>query len=303
MALAREQAARAAAEEATRALDLPGRGQQGPGQLARPARRRCAAWPALRGALPGRPRRRHADRRARPSRGRPSWPGSTRPTTGSTPLPLTGREAPHDELRAAVRARAGRGGRPRSWSAAWPLPSRRDGRRRRRAGRPRRLRSAVVLPLPARGRTLGALALALGDSGRRFAPGDLALADDLAGRAAIALDNARLYRDVQEADRRKNEFLAMLAHELRNPLAPIRNAVHILRAAAARDDPQLQQVRDMIDRQVQQLVRLVDDLLDVSRITARQDPPADRAASTLAAVVGARRGDQPAADRRPASTS
>src|SRR5207302_8736912 len=64
----------------------------------------------------------------------------------------------------------------------------------------------------------------------------------------------------------KNEFLSMLAHELRNPLAPIRNAVQILRLRSPHD-PQLEEVRPLIDRQVQQLIRLVDDLLDISRIT------------------------------------
>jgi signal transduction histidine kinase/DNA-binding response OmpR family regulator len=128
------------------------------------------------------------------------------------------------------------------------------------------LNSAIILPLVARGRTLGALSLALGPSGRRYDPADLAVAEELASRAAIALDNARLYRDVQEADRRKNEFLAMLAHELRNPLAPIRNAVQILRLRGP-EKSELGDVRDMIERQVQHLVRLVDDLLDVSRIT------------------------------------
>lgn len=71
---------------------------------------------------------------------------------------------------------------------------------------------------------------------------------------------------LKEADRRKNEFLALLAHELRNPLAPIRNAVAILRLKGS-SDPVLQEARNMIDRQLQNLVRLVDDLLDVSRIT------------------------------------
>src|SRR5206468_200817 len=69
-----------------------------------------------------------------------------------------------------------------------------------------------------------------------------------------------------EADRRKDEFLAMLAHELRNPLAPLRNAVHIL-ATKAPPIPEVQWVREVIDRQVQQMTRLVDDLLDVSRIS------------------------------------
>ncbi len=68
------------------------------------------------------------------------------------------------------------------------------------------------------------------------------------------------------ADRRKDEFLAMLAHELRNPLAPIRNAVQILRIRAPQD-PQLRSTGDMIGRQVRHLARLVDDLLDVSRVT------------------------------------
>ena len=71
---------------------------------------------------------------------------------------------------------------------------------------------------------------------------------------------------LREADRRKDEFLATLAHELRNPLAPIRSAVEILKLKAP-DDPTLQAVQGMIDRQLRHLVRLVDDLLDVSRIT------------------------------------
>lgn len=73
-------------------------------------------------------------------------------------------------------------------------------------------------------------------------------------------------RALKEADRHKDEFLAMLAHELRNPLAPIRNAVEIMRRSPM-DDPQLAWSRDVIERQVRHLSRLVDDLLDVSRIT------------------------------------
>jgi PAS domain S-box-containing protein len=68
------------------------------------------------------------------------------------------------------------------------------------------------------------------------------------------------------ADQRKDEFLAMLAHELRNPLAPIRNAVHLLRLRGTDARP-LERAREVIERQVEQLARLVDDLLDVSRIT------------------------------------
>ncbi|MGE4163379.1 MAG: PAS domain S-box protein [Vicinamibacterales bacterium] len=71
---------------------------------------------------------------------------------------------------------------------------------------------------------------------------------------------------LKEADRRKDEFLATLAHELRNPLAPIRSAVALLQHVGARDDA-LQRYRDVIERQVRQMGRLLDDLLDVSRIT------------------------------------
>jgi signal transduction histidine kinase/ActR/RegA family two-component response regulator len=71
---------------------------------------------------------------------------------------------------------------------------------------------------------------------------------------------------LEEADRRKDEFLGVLSHELRNPLAPIRNALHLL--ACARDDPaRAARARDVIDRQIRHLSRLVDDLLDVTRIT------------------------------------
>ena len=71
---------------------------------------------------------------------------------------------------------------------------------------------------------------------------------------------------LREADRRKDEFLATLAHELRNPLAPIRHAVEILKLQGSLD-PTLKATRDIIDRQVQHMVRLIDDLLDISRIT------------------------------------
>ncbi len=71
---------------------------------------------------------------------------------------------------------------------------------------------------------------------------------------------------LQTADRRKDEFLAMLAHELRNPLAPIKNSVMVMRAKPL-VDPELAWARDVVDRQVDQMSRLLDDLLDVSRIT------------------------------------
>jgi PAS domain S-box-containing protein len=99
---------------------------------------------------------------------------------------------------------------------------------------------------------------------------------DAAGRAiqfvGVSIDITERHRAQQallEADRRKDEFLAVLAHELRNPLAPIRNGVQILRLRTAAD-ALLQRTLNMMDRQASHLVRLVDDLLDISRITRGQ---------------------------------
>ena len=129
-----------------------------------------------------------------------------------------------------------------------------------------KLGSLAVLPLVARERKLGALVLGAGLAERRFNPDTLALAGELATRAAVALDNCLLYAKIQDGDQRKNEFLAMLAHELRNPLAPIRNAVQLLRMPG-HGQAKLNWALDVLERQTQQLVRLVDDLLDVARIT------------------------------------
>jgi PAS domain S-box-containing protein len=79
-------------------------------------------------------------------------------------------------------------------------------------------------------------------------------------------EQKRAERVLREADRRKDEFLATLGHELRNPLAPIANAVQLLQLKGS-PDPELFAARDMIARQVRQLARLIDDLLDISRIT------------------------------------
>ena len=123
--------------------------------------------------------------------------------------------------------------------------------------------AACICPLLSGERTSGVLVL-LGSPTHFEAP-RVALAREVASRASIAMENARLYTAVQDADRRKNEFLAMLAHELRNPLAPIRNAVHIMQAADVKPQT-MNWARDVISRQADHMARLIDDLLDVSRI-------------------------------------
>lgn len=130
----------------------------------------------------------------------------------------------------------------------------------------RSLKEVVTFPLFARKRMLGVLALGLSSSNRSFGDAELSLANDLADRAASAFDNALLYGKLQETDKRKDEFLAMLAHELRNPLAPIRNASTVLQMANG-DAEKHKWATSVIQRQVGHMVRLLDDLLDVSRIT------------------------------------
>jgi PAS domain S-box-containing protein len=124
---------------------------------------------------------------------------------------------------------------------------------------------ALVVALRGRaGRQLGYIHCTDKASGR-FDDDDRAVLTQMAQMASIALENSRLYNEVRTNDLRKDEFLATLAHELRNPLAPITNSLQVLRVAA--DQSQLSDSRAVIERQVGQLVHLVDDLLDVSRVS------------------------------------
>jgi signal transduction histidine kinase/ActR/RegA family two-component response regulator len=129
------------------------------------------------------------------------------------------------------------------------------------------IRSYMAVPMRCDGEVLGVLTFATTESEREYGEFDLHVARELGRRAAIALRNAELLRSLKEADKRKDEFLAVLAHELRNPLAPIRNAIEIMRSGGAAT-PQLQWTFDVVERQVRQMTRLVDDLLDVARISS-----------------------------------
>ncbi len=115
------------------------------------------------------------------------------------------------------------------------------------------------------GQQLGLVQLT-GSTQGDFTDEDKAVLVQLAAIASTGLENARLYASLREADHRKDEFLATLAHELRNPLAPIRNGLEILRRSGQLVGPAAR-ARDMMERQLAHMVRLVDDLLDVSRIS------------------------------------
>src|SRR5258706_2453880 len=145
---------------------------------------------------------------------------------------------------------------------------------------PLALRAAVAVPLMVGERVLGVLMVGAEPSAPGHPGRDWAALEELASRAAIAFENAHLYRslqseiverraaeaELQEANQRKDEFLAMLSHELRNPLAPIRNALEVIRRIAP-PDPKFNWAGDVMDRQVRHLTRLVEELLDVARIS------------------------------------
>ncbi len=139
-----------------------------------------------------------------------------------------------------------------------PLP---DAEAARRVG----IRAACGVPLLTRGgEPVGAVVTHFGRP-HRPSERDVRLVELYARQAAQAIENARLHGEIQEANRGKDEFLAMLAHELRNPLAPVLNSVEVLRRGARGEEAGA--AVEMIDRQTRHMARLVDDLLDVSRIT------------------------------------
>jgi PAS domain S-box-containing protein len=137
--------------------------------------------------------------------------------------------------------------------------------------REHRLAACWAAPiLSSEGKVLGTFALYYREA-RQPAARDREVVELLLGTAAIVIERqieARERRQAEEqlreADRRKDEFLATLAHELRNPLAPIRNSLHLLRLEGGGTDPR---VHEMLERQVHHLIRLVDDLLEISRVT------------------------------------
>ncbi|HEY3451412.1 MAG TPA: ATP-binding protein [Myxococcales bacterium] len=135
-------------------------------------------------------------------------------------------------------------------------------------------RSLLIVPLTARGKRLGAISLAYGPSGRHYGPADLALAEDLAIRAALAVDNARLYLRTQEAVRARDEFLSIASHELRTPVTSLQLAAQgLLRlsksGSLAQVPPEfLASSLETTVRQSTRMAALIDRLLDVSRIQA-----------------------------------
>jgi len=128
-------------------------------------------------------------------------------------------------------------------------------------------RSLMIVPLVARGRPLGTLTFVWTQAARRYESADLELAEDLARRAAVAVDNARLYQDAERANRTKDEFLATLSHELRTPLTAMLGWVLVLRARPGSTE-YTERALASIERNTRLQAQLISALLDISRITA-----------------------------------
>jgi PAS domain S-box-containing protein len=152
------------------------------------------------------------------------------------------------------------------------------------SGRPALEQQSLCVPLVIRGQTIGAIGLRLERPDREYNDFDLALAEDLADRAVIALDNATLYSKELEANRLKDEFLATVSHELRTPLTPILGAIYKLRANGT-DEGEFRRNLDVIERNARAQARIVEELLDISRITSGK-LEFNRAATDLASLVG-----------------
>ena len=153
---------------------------------------------------------------------------------------------------------------PDSLQAAVPADGRLDALRHELQPRAR-----ITVPLVTRERTQGSITFVQSESGRSYTRDDLALAEDLARRAALAIESARLYREAQEALAIRDEFLSAAAHELKTPITSLRGFAQLtLRAldSGEVDTQRLAQALKVVDTQADKLARLVSQLLDVSRM-------------------------------------
>jgi signal transduction histidine kinase/DNA-binding NarL/FixJ family response regulator len=136
------------------------------------------------------------------------------------------------------------------------------------------LRSLMIVPMTARGRVLGALTCALAGGERRYDASDVALAGELADRAAAAIDNARLYRDAVAANRIKTDFLAVMSHELRTPLNAVIGYADLLDMEVP--GPLVEAQREYVGRiaaSARHLLQLIEEILTFSRLESRSERP------------------------------
>jgi PAS domain S-box-containing protein len=162
------------------------------------------------------------------------------------------------------------------------------------------MHSAIVAPLTARGRTLGAITLVSSHPDRRYDSGDMQFVELVARRAAMMIDNARLYEEARRANLAKDEFLALLSHELRTPLNAIMGWAQVLltptRPGAA--EPPVARGLEIIQRNARLQADLVEGLLDVARVSSGGLPLSRQLLDPAEAVASAVEGIRPAAIER-----
>jgi PAS domain S-box-containing protein len=127
-------------------------------------------------------------------------------------------------------------------------------------------RSVIVAPLLAHDRLVGVIALVSSSASRAFEPPDVRLAEELARRAALSIHNARLFFEAQRAIKTREDVLAIVSHDLQNPLATIKLAVHLLLGFERMDAPRVKEFMNMVQRSADQMEILIADLLDFARI-------------------------------------
>jgi hypothetical protein len=136
-------------------------------------------------------------------------------------------------------------------------------------------RSMMLVPLVSRGQTLGVVTV-IAPEGRVFAREDVALASELARHGSLAIDNARLYLESQQAVRAREEVLAIVSHDLRNPLNAVMLAAELMKSADGMPPEELEQV-ETIQLSAQRMRRLIEDLLDVTRLEGGKQLPVEPA--------------------------
>jgi PAS domain S-box-containing protein len=154
------------------------------------------------------------------------------------------------------------------------------------------LKSVVAVPLLARGKLMGVISMISSTSNRQYGPEDVHLAEEMARRTALSIENARLFDDIQRAIGVRDEVLAIVAHDLKNPLTTISLTTETLRHSEPLDSAKLDDFTRRILRAVQQMLSLIADLLDFAKIQSGtvsiEKDSNDMAALVMTAVEGAR---------------
>lgn len=128
------------------------------------------------------------------------------------------------------------------------------------------IRSAIIIPITVHNKTVGAIQFVLSTSGRTYTQSDLQVAQELTSRAALAIENAQLYKNAQDAIKIRDEFISIASHELKTPLTSLKVYTEVLLKKFQKEDGKTAGYLQKMDQQITNLTNLIKDLLDVSRI-------------------------------------